>query len=159
MRYYKERCEALAEVGAFILTRDGFTEKGLPVYVTRKVIGDYELKQGRGSIRGIIVDHPFADGSDRLPYGMILGTNIDGEVTLTGLHYDMGIFDHPFTDEEKEMILSDAKTRLKMAHEPKPYNAKAKAMERLLREINQRNYRIKNDSHNDYVLRFENLQM
>ena len=37
MKMYKTQCEALVESGAIILVRDGFTKKGIPVYVTRKV--------------------------------------------------------------------------------------------------------------------------
>lgn len=115
MKQYKEQCEALAKVGAIILVRDGFTQKGVPVYVTRKVTGCYGIKHGRNSVWGVEVDRLFADGANGVAYGMILGTNIDGEVKLSGLHYDVEIYGRLLTAEQQMMVLSDAETRLKMS--------------------------------------------
>ena len=118
MKMYKTQCEALVESGAIILVRDGFTKKGIPVYVTRKVTGCYGIKRGRNSEWGVTVDRPFGDGADGVAYNMILGTNVDGEVEMRGLYRDIEIYTRHFSDEEQKMILSDAETRLKMAPEP-----------------------------------------
>lgn len=115
MKQYKEQCEALAKVGAIILVRDGFTPKGVPVYATRRVTGCYGTKYGRNSVWGVKVDRLFADGANGVAYGMILGTNIDGEVRFSGLHHDVEIYGRLLTVEQKMMVLSDAETRLKMA--------------------------------------------
>lgn len=118
MKMYKTQCEALVESGAIILVRDGFTKKGIPVYVTRKVTGCYGIKRGRNSEWGVTVDRPFGDGADGVAYNIILGTNVDGEVEMRGLYRDIEIYTRHFSDEEQKMILSDAETRLKMAPEP-----------------------------------------
>ena len=115
MKMYKTQCEALVESGAIILVRDGFTKKGIPVYVTRKVTGCFGVKRGRDSEWGVTVDRPFEDGADGVAYNMILGINIGGEVETRGLYRDIEIYTRHFSDEERKMILSDAETRLKMA--------------------------------------------
>lgn len=114
MREYKEECEALVKAGAIILVRDGFTEKGIPVYVTRKVTGCYGTKCSRSSKWGVTVDRLFEDGADGLSYELILGVNIGGEVEVRGLRRDVEKCAWRFSDEELEMVLSDAMARLKM---------------------------------------------
>ncbi len=115
MRRYKEQCEALVKAGAIILVRDGFTEGGIPVYVTRKVTGCFGVKRGRDSEWGVMVDRPFEDGADGVVYNLILGVNVGSKVKTKGLHCDVEICARHFSNEEQKMILSDAETRLKMA--------------------------------------------
>ena len=118
MRKYKEQCETLVKAGAIILVREGFTEGGIPVYVTRKVTGCFGVKRGRDSEWGVTVDSPFEDGADGVVYNLILGVNVGGKVEAKGLHCDVEICTHRFSSEEREMILSDAMARLKMADRP-----------------------------------------
>ncbi len=115
MRRYKEECEALVKAGAIILVRDGFTEGGIPVYVTRKVTGCFGVKRGRDSEWGVRVDRPFEDDVDGVIYNLILGVNVGGKVEAKGLYCDAEICTRHFSNEEREMILSDAMARLKMA--------------------------------------------
>lgn len=118
MRRYKEQCEALVKAGAIILVRDGFTEGGIPVYVTRKVTGCFGVKRGRDSEWGVTVDRPFEDGADGVVYTLILGVNVGGKVEAKGLQCDAEIYTRHFSNEEREMILSDAMARLRMADKP-----------------------------------------
>lgn len=118
MRRYKEQCEALVKAGAIILVRDGFTEGGIPVYVTRKVTGCFGVKRGRDSEWGVTVDRPLEDGADGVVYNLILGVNVGGKVEAKGLQCDAEIYTRHFSNEEREMILSDAMARLKMADKP-----------------------------------------
>lgn len=118
MRRCKEQCEALVKAGAIILVRDGFTEGGIPVYVTRKVTGCFGVKCGRDSEWGVTVDRPFKDGADGVVYNLILGVNVGDKVEVKGLQCDAEIYTRHFSNEEREMILSDAMARLKMADKP-----------------------------------------
>lgn len=129
MKYYKEQCEALTEAGAFILLRDGFTENGTPIYVTRKTIGCYGIKYGRGSEWGIFIDKALCNGAKRVPFKLIKGWNINGHVVVFGLISDMERFASSLTPDQVDMIVSDAQTRLKMASEPESYDAKVKPEE------------------------------
>ena len=89
MRKYKEQCEALVKAGAIILVREGFTEGGIPVYVTRKVTGCFGVKRGRDSEWGATMDSPFEDGADGVVYNMILGVNVVGKLEAKGFHCDV----------------------------------------------------------------------
>lgn len=114
MRVYKKQCEALVKAGAIILVRDGFTESGVPVYVTRKVTGCFGVKRGRDSEWGVVVDCPFEDGGDGVVYDLILGTKIGDSIEMGGLYRDVEVYTRRLPDEERQMVLSDAVARLKM---------------------------------------------
>lgn len=150
MRQYKEQCEALVKAGAIILVRDGFTEKGVPVYVTRKVTGCYGIKHGRNSIWGVCVNQPFADGADGVSYELILGINIDGKVVLMRLYYDVEVYSRLLTTEQKLMVLSDAETRLKMADR----QPRAHKIEEFFRNLNSRAFPAENVN-NDHLASYQ----
>ena len=80
--------------------------------------GLFWSKRGRDSEWGVAVDSPFEDGADGVVYNLILGVNVGDKVEAKGLHCDVEICTRCFSSEEREMILSDAMARLKMADKP-----------------------------------------
>lgn len=143
MQKFKSECEILVKRNAVILLCDGFTKNGTSIYVTRKVIGLYGKKYGRGSEWGVCIDKPLHNGAERVFFKSIKGWYIDGDVSVLGLLCNMKRLTGILKPEQIDMIVSDARTRTKMAGEDnercndkaKPEEVKHQKIEKMLSAI------------------------
>ncbi|MDR1646035.1 MAG: hypothetical protein LBS05_09510 [Tannerellaceae bacterium] len=115
MIYYKEGCKELASAGAAILLLDGHMENGTPIFVTRKVVGTHGVKFGRDSKWVVKLDSPLSDDATGLYPAFILGINMGDGMDITPL-VDLVHKKYSFLSiQERMMLISDARVRLKEA--------------------------------------------
>lgn len=115
MIYGKEECKRLAVSKAAVLVLDTYAENGTPVVVTRRVIGCGAIRSGRASNWYVKFDKVLQDGCDGACFPLLLGGNTGDSLDITNLvRYINSNYSYlPY--HERQMLISDAKLRLKEA--------------------------------------------
>lgn len=137
------------------MIHDGYEKNGTPIYVTRRVVDKYPMKNGRDVDWGVYLDTPISNNIIAIPYKMVKGCCAGNDVSVLGVYCDMGRLAGMIDSKECDMIISDAKARLKMRYDTEcrirenggasNYStARGKRVERFFSELqnNIRNYEI-----------------
>jgi hypothetical protein len=115
MIYYREECKILVSAKAAVLLLDTYTELGTPVFTIRRVTGMYGCRRGRDSEWYVMLDKELSDGCVSISPRFVLGVSTGDTLDISPLSDFLHKAHSYLPIQERLMLLSDARVRLKDA--------------------------------------------